>query len=380
MHPKSPDFTKAKKKEVVSPSSPPRSESKVKSLNLLSRRSKSFGVIRVHTGRSRSEEQEEENLCKEDSDYSDMENMTGDGFPNNSKMKRHDCVPRDDDEYDYEDDDGSFLSDKENRAPHAPGREERITSKEEFIRRRIHSDKENMTRDACQSHPKMKSHDIGTHDDDEDDEGPFQSDKENSTARVSRRAGAKTSKEEIANRRVLRIPFQSLSPRNIPNYRKIRNMEADEENFTSDSFQSSPTMKKRDTDRQSDGDDEDEDDDGSFQSDKENCAPHVPERDKGRINKEEINNRRAPRIPFQSLSPGKIPSPRKRWNMVVDTSCFLDEESRKAIQLLEGVRGTRLIVPRMGEYKTLVPQFSFTCTYTFTNTCTLYLSKFFFLV
>ncbi|CAA6663821.1 unnamed protein product [Spirodela intermedia] len=37
----------------------------------------------------------------------------------------------------------------------------------------------------------------------------------------------------------------------------------------------------------------------------------------------------------------------RRWHMVADTSCFLDEESRRALQLLEGVRGTHLIVPRM---------------------------------
>ncbi|MQL72771.1 hypothetical protein Taro_005101 [Colocasia esculenta] len=36
-----------------------------------------------------------------------------------------------------------------------------------------------------------------------------------------------------------------------------------------------------------------------------------------------------------------------KWYMVADTSCFLEEESRKSLQLLEGLRGTYLIIPRM---------------------------------
>ncbi|XP_072956530.1 uncharacterized protein [Typha angustifolia] len=38
---------------------------------------------------------------------------------------------------------------------------------------------------------------------------------------------------------------------------------------------------------------------------------------------------------------------KKVWNMVVDTSCFLDEESRRSLKLLEGLKGTHLIVPRI---------------------------------
>ncbi|KAL8138274.1 hypothetical protein V2J09_004275 [Rumex salicifolius] len=35
----------------------------------------------------------------------------------------------------------------------------------------------------------------------------------------------------------------------------------------------------------------------------------------------------------------------KRWRMVVDITCLLDKNSRKALQLLEGIKGTQLIVP-----------------------------------
>ncbi|KAL6962040.1 hypothetical protein U1Q18_036995 [Sarracenia purpurea var. burkii] len=38
---------------------------------------------------------------------------------------------------------------------------------------------------------------------------------------------------------------------------------------------------------------------------------------------------------------------KKRWNMVVDTTCLLNKESRKALQLLQGLKGTQLIIPRI---------------------------------
>ncbi|KAL0909820.1 hypothetical protein M5K25_020718 [Dendrobium thyrsiflorum] len=37
----------------------------------------------------------------------------------------------------------------------------------------------------------------------------------------------------------------------------------------------------------------------------------------------------------------------KKWYIVVDVGCFLTEESRKSLQLLEGIRGTQLIIPRI---------------------------------
>ncbi|KAI4346594.1 hypothetical protein L6164_007477 [Bauhinia variegata] len=38
---------------------------------------------------------------------------------------------------------------------------------------------------------------------------------------------------------------------------------------------------------------------------------------------------------------------RTNWDMVVDTASLLNKESRKALQLLQGLKGTRLIIPRM---------------------------------
>ncbi|RZC73480.1 hypothetical protein C5167_048959 [Papaver somniferum] len=37
----------------------------------------------------------------------------------------------------------------------------------------------------------------------------------------------------------------------------------------------------------------------------------------------------------------------RRWNMVVDTGCLLDKDSWKSLKLLEGIKGTHLIIPRM---------------------------------
>ncbi|GAB2271948.1 hypothetical protein Dimus_006776 [Dionaea muscipula] len=37
----------------------------------------------------------------------------------------------------------------------------------------------------------------------------------------------------------------------------------------------------------------------------------------------------------------------RRWNMVVDITCLLNKESRNALQLLEGLKGTRLVIPRI---------------------------------
>lgn len=38
----------------------------------------------------------------------------------------------------------------------------------------------------------------------------------------------------------------------------------------------------------------------------------------------------------------------RNWNMVVDTATLLNKESRKTLHLLQGLKGTHLIVPRMG--------------------------------
>lgn len=34
--------------------------------------------------------------------------------------------------------------------------------------------------------------------------------------------------------------------------------------------------------------------------------------------------------------------------MIVDTASLLNKESRKALMLLQGLKGTRLIIPRIG--------------------------------
>jgi len=45
----------------------------------------------------------------------------------------------------------------------------------------------------------------------------------------------------------------------------------------------------------------------------------------------------------------RITAERKRsWDLVVDTSSLLNKESRKALQLLQGLKGTRLIIPQSG--------------------------------
>lgn len=36
------------------------------------------------------------------------------------------------------------------------------------------------------------------------------------------------------------------------------------------------------------------------------------------------------------------------WDMIVDTTSLVNKESRKALQLLQGLKGTRLIIPRLG--------------------------------
>ncbi|XVF63265.1 hypothetical protein PTKIN_Ptkin09bG0073800 [Pterospermum kingtungense] len=38
---------------------------------------------------------------------------------------------------------------------------------------------------------------------------------------------------------------------------------------------------------------------------------------------------------------------RRTWTMIADTTSLLDRESRKSLQLLQGLKGTRLIIPRM---------------------------------
>ena len=47
----------------------------------------------------------------------------------------------------------------------------------------------------------------------------------------------------------------------------------------------------------------------------------------------------------------------RKWNMVVDMTTLLNKESRKALQLLAGLKGTQLVIPRIGKTAKL----SFAC-------------------
>ncbi|KAJ1424895.1 SMAD/FHA domain superfamily [Sesbania bispinosa] len=53
-------------------------------------------------------------------------------------------------------------------------------------------------------------------------------------------------------------------------------------------------------------------------------------------------------ISDKRTKPSHIGGEQKRnWDMVVDTASLLNKESRKALQLLQGLKGTRLIIPRL---------------------------------
>lgn len=59
-------------------------------------------------------------------------------------------------------------------------------------------------------------------------------------------------------------------------------------------------------------------------------------------------------IKIKSQVSHKAEEDKKVWNMVVDTSCFLDEELRRSLKLLEGLKGTHLIIPRIGKSNFLI--------------------------
>ncbi|KAK9713769.1 hypothetical protein RND81_06G050300 [Saponaria officinalis] len=122
-------------------------------------------------------------------------------------------------------------------------------------------------------------------------------------------------------------------------------------------------------------------------SNKENYSPRAKEKRKtatrgsvNRVRSVKLKERKGVRMPFESLladSPQKgvtechiaesetksarsvgfeniVTSKEKcareelrQWNMVVDTTTLLNKESRKALQLLEGLKGTQLIIPRI---------------------------------
>ncbi|KAK7315472.1 hypothetical protein VNO77_34021 [Canavalia gladiata] len=63
----------------------------------------------------------------------------------------------------------------------------------------------------------------------------------------------------------------------------------------------------------------------------------------------------------QHINPSDISGvQKKRWDMIVDTASLLSKESRNALQLLQGLKGTRLIIPRLviRELNTMKRQFT----------------------
>ncbi|OMO67947.1 hypothetical protein COLO4_29964 [Corchorus olitorius] len=50
---------------------------------------------------------------------------------------------------------------------------------------------------------------------------------------------------------------------------------------------------------------------------------------------------------------------RRNWTMVADATSLMDKESRKSLQLLQGLKGTRLIIPRMGKFITSIVSYHF---------------------
>ncbi|XAR62651.1 hypothetical protein NMG60_11017492 [Bertholletia excelsa] len=49
----------------------------------------------------------------------------------------------------------------------------------------------------------------------------------------------------------------------------------------------------------------------------------------------------------QTIEDMSVTGQGRRWSMVVDATCLLEKESRKALQLLQGLKGTQLIIPRI---------------------------------
>jgi hypothetical protein len=61
----------------------------------------------------------------------------------------------------------------------------------------------------------------------------------------------------------------------------------------------------------------------------------------------------------------------KAWTMVADADSLLDDESRKSIILLRGIKGTHLIIPQIGKFieNIVVSNASFYCVTECLNKC-----------
>ncbi|OAY79378.1 FHA domain-containing protein PS1 [Ananas comosus] len=245
-----------------------------------------------------------------------------------------------------------FGSDKENITPQISSsnklKKEQKRTKKLFANAAedvFHSDKENWTPEP-QKDMKSKRHTV--------DE--FYSGKEN-LAPVS--TGVKKSREpmsssharierEITNRRKERIPFQILLE-NSPSRKSIsadierENMNKKVERIPFEPLYENSPLRKSNSEpilessplRKSNFADTAQGDVSNWNLSNVNYVHSL---------EDEYNN--FP-IQFKSQVPHKSEEDKKVWNMVVDTSCFLDEELRRSLKLLEGLKGTHLIIPRI---------------------------------
>ncbi|XP_077247592.1 forkhead-associated (FHA) domain-containing protein [Tasmannia lanceolata] len=188
-------------------------------------------------------------------------------------------------------DEESFASDKENLTPNVQVSLKSKKSKPETMQQELQKSSPNLIIES----------DL--------EENMFPSEKENLSPKVSH--GSNTKKNiaknnarfhrEVMERRAERVPFQSILVNSISNSKSISVQKDIPKNINS--FNHSQTT----------------------------------------INKS--------KSPYSNQSVDQvvhgIGETKRKWNMVVDTSCLLNEESRRSLKLLEGLRGTHLIIPKM---------------------------------
>ncbi|RWR72319.1 FHA domain-containing protein PS1 [Cinnamomum micranthum f. kanehirae] len=89
--------------------------------------------------------------------------------------------------------------------------------------------------------------------------------------------------------------------------------------------------------------------DNVFSADKENRTLKLSYEMKSKKQTSENQKRIRPDMMNQSVDQAvlKAGQSKRKWYMVVDTSCLLNEESRRSLKLLEGIKGTQLLIPRM---------------------------------
>lgn len=51
---------------------------------------------------------------------------------------------------------------------------------------------------------------------------------------------------------------------------------------------------------------------------------------------------------YNVLQPNTMKVDENKWTIVADTTSLLNKKSRKELQLLRGLRGTTLVIPRIG--------------------------------